>query len=54
MINYIGMSSGIAKIQHPAPSFTATAVVNGDFKEVSLSDYAGNNIINLKYLNFNF
>ena len=35
------MSSGIAKIQHPAPAFSTTAVVNGDFKEISLSDYAG-------------
>lgn len=27
------------RVQHPAPDFKATAVVNGDFKEIQLSDY---------------
>ncbi|XP_035579633.1 peroxiredoxin-1-like [Zalophus californianus] len=34
------MSSGNAKIGHPAPKFKATAVVpDGQFKDLSLSDY---------------
>jgi peroxiredoxin (alkyl hydroperoxide reductase subunit C) len=28
-------------IQHPAPAFTVTALIDGAFKEVSLSDYLG-------------
>jgi peroxiredoxin (alkyl hydroperoxide reductase subunit C) len=28
-------------VQRPAPAFTATAVVEGEFKEVSLSEYLG-------------
>ena len=35
------MSAGNAKIGQPAPQFKATAVVNGEFKEVQLSDYRG-------------
>ncbi|KAK2106647.1 Peroxiredoxin-1 [Saguinus oedipus] len=34
------MSSGNAKIGHPAPNFKATAVMpDGQFKDISLSDY---------------
>ena len=34
------MSSGNAKIGHPAPNFKATAVMpDGWFKDISLSDY---------------
>ncbi|XP_005371565.2 peroxiredoxin-1 [Microtus ochrogaster] len=37
------MSSGNAKIGHPAPNFKATAVMpDGQFKDISLSDYKGN------------
>ena len=36
------MSSGNAKIGHPAPNFKATAVMpDGQFKDISLSDYRG-------------
>lgn len=28
-------------VQNPAPAFTATAVVNGEFKKINLSDYKG-------------
>lgn len=35
------MASGNAHIGKPAPEFQATAVVNGAFKEVKLSDYKG-------------
>lgn len=34
-----------AKVGQPAPEFTATAVVDGQFKEVSLSDYLGKNVL---------
>ncbi len=33
------------KVGKPAPEFTATAVVNGQFKEVKLSDYRGKNVV---------
>lgn len=36
---------GPARVTQPAPDFTATAVVNGDFKEISLSDFQGRNVI---------
>ena len=35
------MASGNAHIGKPAPDFQATAVVDGAFKEVKLSDYRG-------------
>ncbi|ODQ64157.1 thioredoxin-like protein [Nadsonia fulvescens var. elongata DSM 6958] len=31
----------VATIQHPAPQFTKTAVIDGSFEEVSLSKYEG-------------
>uniref|UniRef100_A0A0M3ITU3 thioredoxin-dependent peroxiredoxin n=1 Tax=Ascaris lumbricoides TaxID=6252 RepID=A0A0M3ITU3_ASCLU len=34
-----------AFIGRPAPSFTAEAVVNGDFKTISLSDYKGKYLV---------
>jgi peroxiredoxin (alkyl hydroperoxide reductase subunit C) len=38
-----------------APEFTATAVIGGDFKEVSLSDYKGKNVLLFFYpLDFTF
>lgn len=30
-----------ARVQHPAPDFKGTAVVNSDFKEISLNQYKG-------------
>lgn len=36
-----GMASGHAYVGKPAPNFQATAVVDGSFKEVKLSDYRG-------------
>lgn len=42
------MSLGELKIQKPAPRFSGTAVVDGQFKEISLDDYKG------KYLVFFF
>jgi len=34
-----------AQVQEPAPEFRATAVVNGGFKEISLSDYKGRYLV---------
>ncbi|XP_045539898.1 peroxiredoxin-2 [Papilio machaon] len=43
------------KIQKPAPDFRGTAVVNGEFKEVKLADYAGKYVVLLFYpLDFTF
>lgn len=43
------------KLQKPAPNFKATAVVGGQFKEVSLSDYSGKYVVLFFYpLDFTF
>ncbi|KAI8916864.1 thioredoxin-like protein [Entophlyctis helioformis] len=48
-------STMVVKIQHKAPAFTAPAVVNGDFKEVSLDDYKGKYLVLFFYpLDFTF
>lgn len=42
-------------IQKPAPAFKGTAVVNGQFKEISLSDYKGQYVVLFFYpLDFTF
>ncbi|XP_035727916.1 peroxiredoxin 1-like [Vespa mandarinia] len=42
-------------IQKPAPAFRGTAVVNGQFKEISLSDYEGQYVVLFFYpLDFTF
>ena len=42
-------------VNKPAPDFTATAVVNKEFKEISLSDYKGKNVLLFFYpLDFTF
>ena len=33
------------KITKPAPNFSCQAVVNGEFKKVSLSDYKGKYVV---------
>jgi len=44
-----------AQVQKPAPAFTAQAVVEGQFKEVSLSDYLGKYVVVFFYpLDFTF
>jgi len=44
-----------AQVQKPAPAFTAQAVVDGQFKEVSLSDYLGSYVVVYFYpLDFTF
>ncbi|XP_012142351.1 thioredoxin peroxidase 3 [Megachile rotundata] len=43
------------QIQKPAPDFSGTAVVNGDFKEIKLSDYKGKYVVLFFYpLDFTF
>lgn len=34
-----------AQVGKPAPDFKATAVINGQFKEIKLSDYRGRNVV---------
>ena len=34
-----------AKVLQPAPDFQGKAVVNGDFKDISLSDYKGKYLV---------
>jgi alkyl hydroperoxide reductase subunit AhpC len=44
-----------AHVQQPAPSFSVEAVVNGEFKDVSLSDYKGKYLVLFFYpLDFTF
>lgn len=33
------------RVQHPAPNFKGTAVVNGEFKDIQLSDYKGKYLV---------
>lgn len=49
------MASGKAHIGKPAPGFHATAVVDGAFKEIKLSDYKGKYVVLFFYpLDFTF
>jgi len=41
-------------VQQPAPDFKATAVVNGQFKEISLSHYKGKNYVVLYFYPLDF
>jgi alkyl hydroperoxide reductase subunit AhpC len=43
-----------ARVQKEAPDFTATAVVNEEFKEVKLSDYRGKNYVVLFFYPLDF
>ena len=44
-----------ARVQHPAPDFKGTAVVNGDFKEIQLADFKGKYLVLFFYpLDFTF
>ncbi|KAJ3134677.1 Peroxiredoxin-2 [Physocladia obscura] len=48
-------SSPIARIGHPAPQFKATAVVNKQFKEISLAEYKGKWVVLFFYpMDFTF
>ena len=48
VIFFTAVRLSAARVQHPAPEFKATAVVEGQFKEIQLSDFKG------KYLVFFF
>ncbi len=49
------LNQHVAKIRHPAPAFSAPAVVDNDFKTVSLSDYKGKWLVLFFYpLDFTF
>lgn len=43
-----------AQVQKPAPDFTATAVVNEEFKEIKLADYKGKNYVVLFFYPLDF
>ncbi len=46
---------GCLRVGQPAPDFMATAVVNGEFKEIKLSDYRSKYVVLFFYpLNFTF
>ena len=40
-----GMHLRTPVIQKPAPNFQGTAVVNGDFKDIKLSDFKGKYLV---------
>jgi len=47
--------SPLVQIQKPAPSFSGTAVIDGQFKNISLTDYKGRYVVLLFYpLDFTF
>merc|ERR1711917_207369 len=49
------MSAGDAKIGHPAPAFNCQALVNGEFKNVSLDQFKGKYVVLFFYpLDFTF
>ncbi|KAI8054606.1 natural killer enhancing factor B [Syncephalis plumigaleata] len=49
------MSSEVARVQFPAPEWTAKAVVGTEFKDLSLSDYKGRFLVMVFYpLDFTF
>ncbi|KAJ3359654.1 thioredoxin peroxidase Tpx1 [Allomyces javanicus] len=51
----IAAHHAVAQIQKPAPEFTARAVVNGEFKDVSLSSFRGKYVVLFFYpLDFTF
>ncbi|KAL2714491.1 peroxiredoxin 1 [Vespula squamosa] len=53
--NMTSITSAMPAIQKPAPAFRGTAVVNGQFKEISLSDYKGQYVVLFFYpLDFTF
>jgi peroxiredoxin len=49
------LSHTLAAVQKPAPDFRAQAVVDGQFKEISLADYRGKYLVLFFYpLDFTF
>jgi len=44
-LNVLVFRMPVPELQKPAPQFTASAVVDGQFKEISLSDYKGKYVV---------
>jgi alkyl hydroperoxide reductase subunit AhpC len=44
-LNVLVFRMPVPDLQKPAPQFTSTAVVDGQFKEISLSDYKGKYVV---------
>lgn len=52
---HTGAALRVADVQSPAPAFKGTAVVNGDFKDIALENYAGKYLVLFFYpLDFTF
>lgn len=51
----VGASRWAVRVQHPAPDFKGTAVVDGQFKDIKLSDFQGKYLVLFFYpLDFTF
>ncbi|KAJ9592031.1 hypothetical protein L9F63_001410 [Diploptera punctata] len=51
----VGTQLCVPRVQHPAPDFIGTAVVNQEFKEIKLADYHGKYLVLFFYpLDFTF
>jgi alkyl hydroperoxide reductase subunit AhpC len=44
-LNVLVFRMPVPELQKPAPQFTSSAVVDGQFKEISLSDYKGKYVV---------
>jgi len=54
-LNFFCADMSLPRLQQPAPEFAGTAVVNGEFKSISLSDYKGKYVVLFFYpLDFTF
>lgn len=54
-VSFAAMTSGHPRVQQRAPDFSGTAVINGQFKTIKLSEYEGKYLILLFYpLDFTF
>jgi alkyl hydroperoxide reductase subunit AhpC len=42
---FLGVQLCLPQVQQPAPDFRGTAVVNQEFKEISLADYKGKYLV---------
>uniref|UniRef100_A0A182W5M8 thioredoxin-dependent peroxiredoxin n=1 Tax=Anopheles minimus TaxID=112268 RepID=A0A182W5M8_9DIPT len=52
---HTGRMLSVAQVQHPAPAFKGTAVVDSDFREIKLEDYKGKYLVLFFYpLDFTF
>lgn len=49
MVYLLAPTLCVPRVQHPAPNFNGTAVINGDFKNIQLSDYKGKYVVLVFY-----